>query len=84
MQFNYFTYREESVICPSCGWQGKGWELSHGDFSYEHFIMDLDCPKCFEHLGFWQSPMQTEMDEWRRTHPNWTGEADGPSSPEGV
>ncbi len=71
MMFNFFTYRDEDVTCPHCGWSGKGRDLSDGDYSEAHFITDMDCPKCFERLGFRQSPMQTEVDEWRRQHPDW-------------
>ncbi len=57
MQVEYDTYKELDFTCNKCGWQGKGSELSDGDFSEEHCIGDLDCPKCFDHIGFWQAPL---------------------------
>ncbi len=57
MQVDYDKYKEEDFTCKHCGWQGKGAELSYGDFSELHCICDLDCPKCHEHIGFWQAPL---------------------------
>ena len=57
MQVDYDKYKEQSFTCSECGWQGKGAELSHGDFSEEHCIGDLDCPKCFHLVAFWQAPL---------------------------
>lgn len=71
MRFNFFTCRDEVETCPHCGWSGKGRELRDGEFSEAHFILDLDCPKCHAHVGIWQSPMQREVDEWRRQYPYW-------------
>jgi hypothetical protein len=57
MQVDYNTYKEESFTCRNCGWQGKGDQLSHGDFHEMSMIGDLDCPKCFELIAFWQVPL---------------------------
>ncbi len=57
MQVDYDTYKEKDFTCKHCGWKGKGRELSHGDFSEVHFIGDLDCPKCYEMIAFWQAPL---------------------------
>jgi hypothetical protein len=69
MQFNYFTYKKESVKCLYCGWTGKGSELRNGDFSEEHFIGDLNCPSCGEMVGFWQAPLNAEYEKWARENP---------------
>jgi hypothetical protein len=37
-------------------WQGKGDQLSHGDFHEMSMIGDLDCPECSELIAFWQAP----------------------------
>jgi len=58
MQVNYYSYKEEFFSCPNCGWEGKGSELSEGEFSEYHFICDLDCPKCYNRIGFWQAPLK--------------------------
>jgi ribosomal protein S27AE len=57
MQVDYDKYKEQNFTCSKCGWQGKGSELSHGDFSEMGFIGDLECPKCFNLVAFWQSPL---------------------------
>jgi hypothetical protein len=71
MMFNYFTYRDADVTCPNCGWTGKGGDLKDGDYSEAHYIMDMDCPKCFERIGARQFPLQREVDEWLKDHPEW-------------
>jgi hypothetical protein len=57
MQVNYNEYHEQNFTCSECGWQGKGSKLSHGDFSEMSLIGDLDCPKCFHLVAFWQAPL---------------------------
>ena len=71
MQVHYFTYRKQKFTCTQCGWMGKGSELSDGEFSDVFFIMDLECPKCSHHIGFWQAPMLTDMEAWKKDHPTW-------------
>ena len=67
---NYFTYKNEDFTCLKCSWNGKGSELSNGDFSEEHFIGDLDCPLCGEHIGAWQAPMKEEVEKWKNENPD--------------
>lgn len=70
MNLNYFTYKNETITCPKCGWVGKGSELNYGDYSGLHSIVDMDCPKCHEMVGFWQSPTKEEKIEWGKNNPN--------------
>lgn len=60
MQVDYDTYKTEDFTCPECGWQGKGDELIDGNFSEVHFIADLECPKCYHLIAFWQAPLVEE------------------------
>jgi len=69
MQVNFFTFKLDDFVCTKCGWGGKGAELKNGDFSETHFICDLDCPSCFEHIGFWQAPLRKEVEKWKIEHP---------------
>ena len=55
MQVDYDTYETQDFTCSNCGWQGKGEELSNGDFSGLHSIGDLECPKCFHLIAYWQA-----------------------------
>lgn len=55
MKVDYDTYGNQNFICPKCGLKGKGNELSHGDFSEVNFNGDLNCPKCYELVAFWQA-----------------------------
>ena len=71
MQLNYFTYKKEDFTCPHCGWKGKGHELRQVDFNEVHLIGDLDCPRCYEHIGFWQAPTMEKMKEWKIQNPDW-------------
>ncbi len=60
MQVDYYTYKNQKFICSQCGWQGKGEQLTHGNFSDLHLIGDLECPKCFHLIAFWQAPLLDE------------------------
>jgi hypothetical protein len=57
MQVDYYTYKHQTFDCPECGWQGKGSELSNGDFSEVHFVCNLECPNCEHVIAFWQAPL---------------------------
>ncbi|HVM88186.1 MAG TPA: hypothetical protein VMT76_08345 [Puia sp.] len=72
MQVNFFTFKNENFVCPNCGWRGKGDELSSGEFSESDFINDLDCPSCYEHIGFWQAPLKNEIEKWKAANPGIT------------
>lgn len=63
MQVDYNTYKREDFTCNNCGWEGKGKNLSDGDFSEVNFIGDLNCPKCGELIAFWQAPLKDENTE---------------------
>jgi len=54
MQVDYNTYKNQSFSCPKCGWFGKGDELVNGDFHEYSVIGNLECPKCFHLIAFWQ------------------------------
>ena len=56
MLVDYDTYKSQEFTCRNCGWHGAGSELNHGDYS-EDCIGDLECPKCFELVAFWQAPL---------------------------
>ncbi len=57
MQVDYYTYKDQNFTCSECGWQGKGEQLSHGDFHEGSMIGDLECPKCGHLIAFWQAPL---------------------------
>lgn len=57
MIVDYETYKMQNFTCIKCGWEGKGEQLSNGDFSEMHSIGNLDCPKCFHLIAFWQAPL---------------------------
>ena len=63
MLVDYETYKSQDFTCSKCGWHGTGSQLSHGEFSGEHCIGDLDCPKCFELVAFWQGPLIDDSKE---------------------
>jgi len=63
MLVDYDNYKDQDFTCKHCGWQGKGNKLGHGDFSELHFIGNLDCPKCFELVAFWQATLITPQNE---------------------
>lgn len=54
MQVDYNSYKDEFFCCPKCGWCGKGNDLVNGDFHENSCIGDLECPKCFHLVAFWQ------------------------------
>ena len=60
MKVDYDKYESMEFTCNQCGWTGKGTELSNGDFSEASFIGDLDCPKCFHQVAFWQAPLKID------------------------
>lgn len=69
MKLNYFTFKNQDINCNQCGWSGIGSNLQYGDY-HEDFIVDMCCPKCNETIGFWQSPLNNEVDEWKKANPN--------------
>ena len=69
MQVNFFTFNNENFVCPKCHWHGKGKSLSNGELSEENSICDLDCPSCNEHIGFWQTPIKSEVEKWKSENP---------------
>lgn len=56
MLVDYYQYKEQQFTSKHCGWTGDGSELRHGDFHSESMIGDLECPKCWELVAFWQAP----------------------------
>ena len=57
MQVEYAMYKEMDFTCKQCKWTGKGSELVNAGFSDEHLICDLECPKCYGLVAFWQAPL---------------------------
>ena len=55
MKIDLKNYLEKVFECPECHWKGKGKELDIENFSELHFIIDFECPKCFNHIGSGQS-----------------------------
>ena len=55
MNIDLNNYLNKVFECPECHWKGKGSELENGDFSEMHFIIDFECPKCFNHIGSGQA-----------------------------
>ena len=55
MKIDLNNYLEKVFECPECHWKGKGKELDIENFSELHFIIDFECPKCFNHIGSGQS-----------------------------
>lgn len=63
MKVDYNTYKDQEFACKKCGWKGSGAELGHGDFHEYSMIGDLECPKCFELVAFWQAPLGSNSNE---------------------
>ena len=72
MHLNYFTYKQQDLACSKCMWRGDGKDLSIEGVSAEHFIIDLACPACGEHVGFVQAPLSDELERWKQAHPDWS------------
>lgn len=62
MQINITTYEAQNFTCPNCSWEGKGYELDIENFSEDHFIIDFECPECYQHIGSGQAPLRNEND----------------------
>lgn len=56
----YGVFENEEIACSKCKWKGLGSELKLEGFSDEHFIIDLSCPNCHEHIGHTQPPTNNE------------------------
>ena len=54
MKVDSCTYRSEDFTCSECNWQGKGADLAYGEYSEAHNIVDLECPKCWHLIAFYQ------------------------------
>ena len=57
MQVDYYTYKDQDFNCPNCDWNGKGNDLVNTDFHEVSMIGDLNCPKCYNLIAFWQAPL---------------------------
>lgn len=57
MMFEYPVYRALTIECPLCKWRGKGDQLENDEYHPESNILDLNCPACYEHIGFIQFPI---------------------------
>jgi guanosine-3',5'-bis(diphosphate) 3'-pyrophosphohydrolase len=68
MQVDYYTYKAQDFKCIECSWQGKGEQLLNGDFSELHSIGDLNCPKCYHLIAFWQAPLIEDSTEKKKFH----------------
>ncbi len=69
MLFDFFTYKNETIDCKKCKWNGMGNELIYGEFSETGSIVDLDCPSCHETLGYIQFPLKKDLDKWKLDNP---------------
>ncbi len=69
MYLNYFKFKVESITCPKCSWEGLGSELKYGEYSESGFIVDMDCPKCHETIGYFQFPLKEEVEKWKLENP---------------
>lgn len=49
--YNQHTFDEEHLICPHCGWDGKGTEAYVAGFYGISKYKEVLCPKCSEYLG---------------------------------
>jgi hypothetical protein len=67
MQVDYDTYKTQDFTCSKCGWKGKGEELENGEFSEVHVIGDLECPKCYHLIAFWQGKMKGDLNRKDKT-----------------
>ena len=48
MRVDLQTYETKDFTCPKCGWEGKGQDLAHGEFSVTNALTDLECPNCWQ------------------------------------
>ena len=60
MQVSYKKYKNRKFTCKNCGWSGNGSELVDGAFHESSYIGDLECPKCFHLIAFWQAPLNNK------------------------
>ncbi len=70
MYLNIFTFKKETLKCSKCNWVGLGSELIYGDYSEKFDIVDMECPKCFEQIGYWVAPTNEEKEKWSIENPN--------------
>ena len=57
MQVDCVTYKTLDFTCSKCGWKGKGEELGNVEFSEVYVIGDLEYPKCYHLIAFWQGKL---------------------------
>ena len=49
--FDARTFEEEQLVCPKCGWHGKGYDANVADFYGIGKYQQASCPKCDQVLG---------------------------------
>lgn len=44
-------YQNEDMYCPTCGWQGYGYQLKEGEEIEPLHIREVYCPHCNRYMG---------------------------------
>lgn len=57
---NYREFKQGSITCLKCGWQGRGSEMHVGEVFEGGQISEYHCPKCGEYWGAVPWPMIDE------------------------
>ena len=55
---DYYTYKQHTYQCKSCGWEGLGLDLRNGEMF--DALFELNCPSCFEMVTFVPYPSSRE------------------------
>jgi hypothetical protein len=67
--YNYFTFKHDTITCPKCNWTGQGKNLKYGEFFEGSYISEFLCPDCVEKIAFVQFPVNEEIKKWESENP---------------
>ncbi len=59
---NHSHYQHDAMYCPTCGWQGQGYQLKESEEIELLHIREVYCPHCSRYMGQYSTNMTIEED----------------------
>jgi hypothetical protein len=56
-------YQNEDMYCPTCGWQGHGYQLKESEEIEPLHIREVYCPHCNRYMGQYSTTSNRQAEE---------------------
>lgn len=53
-------YHQEAMYCPTCGWEGQGYQLKQSEEIELLNIREVYCPACSRYMGQFSTGMELQ------------------------